>query len=298
MFDRAAPLTVVAALAGFGCDRMRESPLPVQPSPSSKAPETRTPLLPAMIGAPEDGWPRDAPSLCAWAASVDAIVVGNLSSITLVDSPAIEVIDGLGNWRWASTCPRGGEPALVLDITIVSTIRGSLSGRVSAHIGRDHRILFRPMPIREADGSLGWLGNTNAGAPLATGQLIGLALHYLPDHDAWSLMGEAIFAVDASGTISFQTRQGDNVDPAPAGADGLTVAQLASSAAACASSTESDARRDWVWRAWGPTGRDPPAYLSAWCFQSEQTPTGICTSDADCAANLVCVRGACGEPGS
>jgi hypothetical protein len=233
----------------------------------SGAPPESSPL-PAVI---EDGFSIDAPELCTWAASVDAIVFGELKAARLVHAPAVENLapeDGGEAWQFTEDCPSRISPAIALDLEIQTSLRGELHDVVVARIGYEQRSSMRPRPRCGDDGRVEWVDSGGPGEALESGQLLGLALHYVPEHEVWSLMGEAMFGTDAEGRIVFQERQG--VEPAPSGAQGMTLDEFTTAVAGCSETPESIARRERIWRGFGPDGQMPTAYFAAWCIGVDQ----------------------------
>jgi hypothetical protein len=241
----------------------------------------------------------ESPGICAWAASLDAIVFAELRDIRLVDAPTVAYTNDMGipwkdRWEYVDECNTMISPALVLDLDIKHTLRGELTGEVSARVGNRHLGQLSPFPYRKEDGSIGWRNAVReelGGEQLEVGQMIGLGLHYLPEHDVWSVMGEPMFGVDGRGGIRFQRRVG--FDPGPEAATGLEVSELASVAGACSSSPESDERRESYRRSWGPDGRRPTHYLAAKCVNVDADPTDTCASDTDCDKGFICIHREC-----
>lgn len=278
-----------------GCESDGEAGLAAKPDARAGA----TPLPSILDGEKHSNEP--GPSLCEWAGSVDAIVFGEVREIRLVDTPAIEKTSDIEEDRedaWRSRdddCPGTISPAVEIEVEVHETIRGDLEGRVTARVGNSYRGLWQPLPARGEDGGIDWLGADREdmyGEPLEVGQRLGLALHYLPEHDTWSVMSEPMFGLNAEGDIAFQGRHG--VEPEP-DIDERDLPGLAEAAASCEDSSAADERRDEMWQKWGPDGRRPTAYLAAWCIIPEEDPPAWpeCESREECESDMRCIQGAC-----
>lgn len=162
--------------------------------------------------------------------------------------------------------------------------------------------MFNPMPTRGKNGTIAWLDTNESDrrSPLRVGQTLGVSLHSISivQPNEWSLMGEALFTLDANGRIRVQDRIGEAVEPAPTGLEGMTLDTLEDALRACdAASPTADARRTLVHNLWGPKGRSPAHYRAAVCHATVDTPhaPGACHVDSDCldgerCQNATCVR--------
>lgn len=251
------------------------------------------------ISAEGDAEPWAAPSLCAWAGSVDAIVVGEVSELTLHSTPSVRVTTGgAEGWEWADPCDGVVSPSLAIDLEIDETVLGGLTGSVRAFAGIYHISHFNPMPTRKPQGGIQWV-DTNENdlqEPLRLGQSLGFALHAIDiiEEGEWSLMGEALFRIDEDGKIRVQQRQGEVIEPAPIGLDGMTVAELKQAIEQCATdSEEAEARHSMIRTIWGPEGRSPATYRTGVCHERERKTNLGCSSDADCAFDEICRDASC-----
>jgi hypothetical protein len=82
-----------------------------------------------------------------------------------------------------------------------------------------------------------------------------------------------MLGLGGDGRVFFQDRAGPFFEPAPKGAAGMTLDQLATAVTACNSAALTIAaaaaqRRDWVWSLWGPKGQFPSAYVAARCQEA------------------------------
>src|SRR5690554_235585 len=250
--------------------------------------------LPAIIQE-SDAEPPPAPSLCTWATSVDAIIWGTLEDVRLVDTPLIGATGIAGEWEWLQACEGQINPAMELDIRVKQILQGDVAEDVlTVHLGLEQRTLLQPMPTRGNNDELQWSNNGSGGQALVVGQPIGMAIHYLPQQQAWSLMGEALFGIDVSGMIIFQQRAGEAIDPAPQGAAGQTISQLVRQISSCTPTAESAQRRTFIKNVWGPEGQRLTSYLAAWCMQTSDTLLpGQCHADSDCEPGQNCINSSC-----
>lgn len=237
--------------------------------------------LPSMSAeADAERWP--APTLCDWAGSVDAIVIGEVSALHLSTEPAIQVLGGGPDaWEWAGSCSGVVEPAMRIDLRESEALLGDVGPTLSAYAGLYHTSLFNPAPALDSQGRIRW-EDTNAGDlgdPIYAGQRLGFALHAIDGVDSqgaptgttqWSLMGEALFTLDTDGRVVFQKRSGEEVEPEPIGVAGLTLDELRDALRACPlPDEEASARSERVRTQWGPEGRNPGFYRAGVCFSAE-----------------------------
>jgi hypothetical protein len=290
------PLVVAVLLASAsGCNEGASEPaLSPVPDAAQELPwpdDGRSPL-PAMSLPP--GPSALPPELCTWAASLDAIVLGTLVDVRLQYEPAIQIIEDeelerQDRWRYVEECATFLSPALALELQVDKTLRGEVGDRVVAVLGHTHRENLHPMPGPGYNGELVWRPTEREDIlvdALRPGQVLGLSLHYVPEHDLWSLMGEIMFGVDGSGNIIFQYREG--WEPGPEEAVGLSPEAFRDAVAACEESSASADRRSSTWRSWGPEGRPPHYYRAAHCSLPVQPAPPECERDSDCDEGMTC----------
>jgi len=168
-----------------------------------------------------------------------------------------------------------------------------------------------PFPKWNDEGVITWENagfSTSPGSAIVPGQKIGLAIHYLPEYQAWSLLGERMFGVIASEdplapVVSFQQWYGECVDfPVPVDLEGLSIGQVASVLGACSDefAVAAAQRKDYMWGVWGPGTEafknDPAMFVGATCMSNPDPPKGQCTKDGHCLGMQICVDGLCVEP--
>lgn len=244
--------------------------------------------LPAVRNEIQSSGGEQAPdySVCAWAGSVDRVVLGKLMSIRPVEKPLIVhtgVLD-VPNWAWVDECDGPIASALELDIEVGTELlaEDSLVGlspegvvvggpgqTLTVHLGMWQIDRWWPAPRRDEQGGLIWLGPSEDA--LVIGQTIGLPIHFIAHLGLWSLMGEPLFGTDEEGRVLFQPRSGEgginnwSAPPAPVGAEGLDIETFAESIRVCMEDSvdaEAAAERRFLMRTfWGP-GVEPDDELS------------------------------------
>lgn len=264
------------------------------------APAPVRPPLPVMVSE-GDCSPLEAPDPCTWALSTDAVVVGQLVAVRPLESPAV-VTRMVGQPARAqrelrTSCEGVVNPGLELELRVERTLHGKLSGTVKVRMGKAQAMLLNPLPQRGAGGQVAWQPmGTGAGSPLVAGQRLGLALHYVPEHGAWSIMGEPLFAPVAEGAgevVRFQSATADCFEPPPAALEGRTLAEMAQVLASCTSAKASKApqRHARVWNTWG---QNPEQSVAGVCISKpEPLAPGACQASLDCGPGERCVSGGC-----
>ena len=227
----------------------------------------------------------DAPPLCVWAKSVDAIVWGEISELRFPEFPAVTADGGQEVW----TCAGPVDEPLEIALTVEDIIMGAAPSEVSVRVGFDQLDEWQPRPALHPSGAEVWVGD---GPKLEIGQKLGLALHKAPNGTMWGILGERLFVERADSTLLVQAYS-QCQEPAPQGLDGMTRASLRAALAACQETQESQYRRALLAGAWD--NRKTWAY-AGYCFEPTSPPSG-CASAADCPADRPsCVSGNCVSP--
>lgn len=208
---------------------------------------------------------------CGWAQSTDALIWGTIESLEWVDQPAVASwnVPDL-NDRWREPCAVT-EPALDITIKVESVFHGeNLPEHLVVRMGPAQVRTLRPRPHRTPNGEVAW--TTGDGEGFRIGQEVGFALHYVPEFDLWSLMGEPLFTMDRSDRIVFQEAASDEQCPAfiTEGVAGLSLKELRERLSSC---TEEEAlgkmRRGRVRATWGSPDA-PERWIAAICFRHEK----------------------------
>ncbi len=164
-------------------------------------------------------------------------------------------------------------------------------------VGHSNLTSWNPIPIVGLGGTLEWV-YSEGDDHLVVGQKLGMAAHWVEEHQTWSLMGEHLFGVGADGEVIFQERHGPYERP-PEVDEGLTPDQLFEALADCSVTEEAEARRDSVHFSWGPDDNTRPTkYIAAICRPTEEERMeGICQNNEECGDGMVCSGGMCFEDG-
>jgi len=222
---------------------------------------TECTVLPA-IGIDDECEPEATqPSVCAWATSVDALVIAEVTAVELLTTPA-EKATAIGEHVLVddADCDEVVNPGLRLDIRVEQVLAGEAPTTLTVRIGADRVSSFDPLPFRGEDGSLTW----STGCGLQVGQRLGLPLHHVDEDDVWSLMGERLFSVDDD-VVAFQTKAERCTGNVPVGGDGVALSTLIDDVSGCDDDADGAARRAEMLRRWGPTGASPSAYMAGQC---------------------------------
>lgn len=198
---RLTTATSVALLFSVGCS----SPA-TQPEPTPDAPTFVSAVLPNAGDLDCD--PVAAPSVCEWANSVDAIVVGQIVQTAAITSPVWKYDD---EPHLADNCPEDGwfvNPGVSLKLDVHQWLYGDGPEEVVALAGQGTVDEWGVLPGVE-QGELVWAGNADT---LAVGTTVGLALTRVPGTQQWAAMGELPFTFTADGNSVFSD---DVCKPAP-----------------------------------------------------------------------------------
>lgn len=249
---------------------------------------------------------------CAWAGACDAIFAGVVVGIEAQKDIVVQrTVDN----EWERTdCEDGALlPGIVITVKVEGVFRGDVGDIVDVHIGYERLLYWTPRPVLagEGSGAVGWTGNRESGADgvIEVGQAIGFAVHYLPDYEAWSAMGELLFSFsrDELGEVRAYFQEGGCPGEEIQGtAAGLTLSELRTEIGSCEeaggdASTAAAYRRSGMWAAWGPVGphgdgkANPARYIASKCLSATPPPDPFaCDSDSDCETGR-CISGGCFE---
>lgn len=171
------------------------------------------------IGQPE------APSLCDWVGSTDAIVWGRLEDVRMVPFPAVLSADPS---QVVTECSRSVDGALELVLSVEEIYHGTPPETLTIRVGHHQLDEWSPSPAL-SNGETIWFGDSGK---LKAGDHIGAAVHKSASGDMWGLLGEVLFADSTDGTLVAQERSFCQ-EPAPLGLAGLSRAELGDAALAC-----------------------------------------------------------------
>lgn len=287
---------LLAAMATLlGCPPSDPTSAP-QPDPEP----AQEPHTPADYGDVE----MANPSVCEWAVSNDALILGTVTDVRFASSPLattppLDPSQPYRSWMFISSCE---EPAILkhaLDLTVQvsESIRGDLSeDSVTVRLGMLHAADLDPPPqLATNDASVvEWDAPAAEGnQPLVPGLRVLLPLHSLPG-GSLSLMGDSIIVEDAEGIARFQQPRERFEYPPDFFADGATIESALALLRGCSDESFGSNRKTFLREARGPDG-DPaanPAYYSAaWCTfpaSSPDLPEGTCLSVGDCSEGEIC----------
>jgi hypothetical protein len=291
-------LAVVCLLASLGCDGPASDEVASVEAPLEQSP----PPVPVIRGPTRcDGEAPEAPDLCSWLQSTDAVVWARVLAVEFAYDLLIDRGIGGSGWNWVERCPDVTSPGLKLGVEVVHGFHGDVSGTLEVRLGRDHLMMLDPSPEVGPDGGVRWVAHPDArgGAPLEPGQLVGLALYRLEHRGEplWSPLYEPMFGLSDVGRVRAGVSARPWPEPFPTGLEGRTLAEASAALAECATLPAStaavernEARRAWLY---DEGRRLPTRYAAGECFMTNhEVPT--CQRDADCPPIMpVCVFGVC-----
>lgn len=157
--------------------------------------------LPGVKGSNDCSVIPEDSSICAWAAPVDAVIIGTITRLSAVDDP---VAFSDGSSGSASDCVAGSQRALALDLTVEEVLFGSAPAQITLSVGPGLYAFWDPTPdIRATSSEVGWYPTDEPGqGELNIGQRIGAAA-FTADSQTWGLRGRLFVA--SSGGVSFQS---------------------------------------------------------------------------------------------
>jgi len=174
-----------------------------------------------------------APSICEWALSTDAIVVGEIVAIRPVASPSVMTVNGGGV---VATCDGVVNDVLDLDINVSKVLHGDVDSTsvVSVRVPGPWMDSHRPMPVVDGDGEVFWVPDDNNS--LQVGDTIGAPIHWIDAVSTWSLLAEPLLGARTDGTLFFEESVGDCRGRPTPDLGGRTLNQLASLIGQCPTS--------------------------------------------------------------
>ena len=274
---RGSWLVAGLGLLALGCQETDDEAA-LSPAPDVGEQGPKPPEDPQADGSPlpyeaADTGGYTPPEFCPWAVAPDAVVLGELVDVRLTNSPAIVPfydpdLERKDSWRYEEENCQSIDPAVVLEIEVHEFLRGEAPERLEVWVGASRPLAWGPMPYTQEDGTMVWPDGTGEGRRLWPGQIIGLPVHYLPEHELYSLMGEYMFGIDVDEKIIFQP--GSYGQYGPTEAFGMTVPEIAEAASGCEPSDEAESRRNWMWQFHGPDGQRPSRYRTALCRPPDQ----------------------------
>ena len=210
--------------------------------PEAQVPDT-------MCGERECGSILPPADTCAWAAQADAVVVARVTSLHLLDRPAfgLPLVDG--QLQEVRDC-KNVNPALAIGLEVEQVLSGVVEGSVVLLVGASQLQHFQPLPYRDSSGLVQWLPTLRPNrGPLRIDQRIVAGMHKISV--GWSLMGDTILGVDASGRVRVVERAADCLDTDPVDLDGFGVETMAAEMCCNADPSDTEARRSARSMRWG-----------------------------------------------
>ena len=138
-------------------------------------------------------------TVCDWANSVDAVIVGNVESRSYLDSP-VWVRDS--NPRLLDSCTAGGwiDAGAVFEISVTSVLYGNAPSKLDLVVpGYTMRREWVSQPREDDAGNFQW--SDGADGPMEQGTTVGLPL--IDVNGTWLLAGEFPFTFKADGSSVF-----------------------------------------------------------------------------------------------
>lgn len=167
----------------------------------------------------------EAPALCDWVGSTDAIVWGRLEEVRMVPFPAVLSADPS---QVVTECSRSVDGALELVLSVEEVYHGTPPETLTIRVGHHQLDEWSPTPAL-SNGETIWFGEDGR---LKSGDHIGAAVHRSASGDMWGLLGEVLFGDSADGSLVAQERSFCQ-EPAPLGLVGLSRAELGDAVLAC-----------------------------------------------------------------
>lgn len=173
--------------------------------------------LPSLADADCDR--SEAPDVCDWANSVDAIVVANIDSVVPLTAPVW--VDDSENSHIASDCEGGIlHVGGAFNVSVTSVLYGSAPSDLVVLLGARGTNSWGEEPeIDESTGRFRWSGMAVGEGPLQSGTTVGLAISKVPGTSDWALYGEMPFTFHADGTAEFLSPRCGFRSPDPRPAD-------------------------------------------------------------------------------
>ena len=199
------------------------------------------------------------PTVCEWANSVDAVVMGTVVARELVESPVYVRNDG--NERLEDTC-EGGRliPGARFTIDVSEVFFGEAEPTLDLVIPGEYLSNWAGTPSVDESGSFRW--DSVQLEPLQIGTTVGLAITKHAESGTWGFYGEWPFTFRPNGDTEFYQGGCFWVAPRPTPAD---YATLKSELSVC-SAVPNDR---YAWRTTG-FSTDPDGIFAATCWV--QTP--------------------------
>lgn len=178
---------------------------------------------------------------CEWASSLDAMIVGRISGVRAVTSPAMRA--GTDEVFEASECSSIGV-ALVLDIEVVSTLAGSTPKTLTVMMGYYTVSNFEPTPYLDKNNNVAWLDEmVETSTALEVGSVIGLPLREIAGQGGWTPGHHPLFGFfgpdDEEPVFGLQTGGIEQCTTYGSDLTGLTLARVADLLASCDASAKS-----------------------------------------------------------
>jgi hypothetical protein len=229
--------------------------------------------LPAVVGDCDGADP--APGLCAWAGALDALVVGTVEELRLLDRPIV-IHQGEKSIP-VNRCDGAVRPAMELTLRVERALLGRAPRTIKVRVGAEQLATWNPRPRLGRNGAISWQPqNEHPGEPLSAGARVGAGLRRDGRSGLYSLMGEALFNVDAG--VRFQEQQTSCTRTAPDLKAALTLDALARKVKVCQPSAASDRHRRAMKNVWGAR---PEQVATALCIDARRAGPEPCVNDCD-----------------
>lgn len=201
LFKLLVAASAAATLVACRSEADPSEPYEDQPTPSRFVPS----ILPGRVPAGDcDGAPP-VPSVCEWANSVDAVVVGDIDRVEPILAPLlVRVGDQQPYLQATSECMDGFVSiGIVIHVNVQETLYGDADSTVAVHVGDEGMAEWGARAYLE-NSQLQWRTPATQ-APFAVGTTVGLAITRPEGEPSkWSLMAEMPFTFAADGTTVFE----------------------------------------------------------------------------------------------
>ena len=141
-------------------------------------------------------------SVCEWANSVDAIVVGTVEARQIIDSPFWIREDG--NPRLEPECPSSQVSfGFAFDLAVTSVLYGTAPNDMTVSVGAETlKYLWNEWPAVDDTGDFYW-SNVDGEGPFEVGTTVGIALMKDRVSHNWVVLKERPFTFTSNGALVF-----------------------------------------------------------------------------------------------
>ncbi len=231
--------------------------------------------------------PRPPLSACDWALQSDAVVLGEITSLTFADGPYVYANSTLPSGRVESCngLDQGGDPPVILTLSAHEFLSGSDAPELTIRIGKAHSDLWNPSPNADsASDGVVWVGDSMPEAPLAVGSVAIFSFTKHSDSGAVSMLGVHPVALGQDWTVEFPLGPCESGPVVPSGTSYEAFAEMLSNCTPSELSASVHAARQ----------DQAPQWVDAGYCAVPDSATG-CQIGSDCDSG-VCNDGKCAEP--